>query len=118
MGMTLKPIPKLQDIAESPALVSEMAADLVETLLGKCSVVQGALVSRLLALRVNGGNQPERPTEGDRLLDVREAAAKLGTSRDYLYRNSDKLPFVVRIGRQVRYSEAGIEKFIRRRTRR
>ena len=37
--------------------VSQLSADVVEALLGKCSVVQGAVVGRLLALRANGNDQ-------------------------------------------------------------
>ena len=52
----------------------------------------------------------------DRLLTVEEAARKLAVSDDWLYRHADKLPFTVRIGdRHLRFSAAGIEKFIRQR---
>lgn len=114
--MSLVSIPKLEEISESPAVVSQLPADIVEALLGKCSVAQGALVGRLLALRASGNGQGQAEGNGDSLLTAKEAAAKLGMSEDYLYRNGSKLPFVVRIGRQVRYSEAGMEKFIRQRT--
>ncbi len=37
-------------------------------------------------------------------------------SVDYLYRNKD-LPFVVRVGRSVKFSALGIEKYIRNKRR-
>ena len=47
---------------------------------------------------------------------MEEAARKLAVSEDWLYRHADKLPFTVRIGdRHLRFSAAGIEKFIRQR---
>ena len=51
----------------------------------------------------------------DRLLNVKEAAEKLGRSTDWLYRHGSELPFVVRDGRLLRFSEQGIEEYIRRR---
>jgi predicted DNA-binding transcriptional regulator AlpA len=56
------------------------------------------------------------PIDGDRLLVIEEAAAKLGMTQDYLYRRKN-LPFRVNIGPgQVRFSLKGIEKFIRAKT--
>jgi excisionase family DNA binding protein len=49
----------------------------------------------------------------DRLLDIREAAARLGMSADWLYRHRDKLPFARRVGRRaVRFSESDLERWI------
>jgi predicted DNA-binding transcriptional regulator AlpA len=49
----------------------------------------------------------------DRLLTIDEAAAMLNTSKDWLYRNWKKLPFVVQLSaRQIRFSLKGIEKWI------
>ena len=104
-------IPKLQDIAESPALASGLPPDVVDALLGECSVFRGTLVNRILALRVNGSSQTDRPTEGARLLNVREAAAKPGTTEDWLYRHAADLPFTARVGKKrVRFSDAGMDR--------
>jgi len=51
----------------------------------------------------------------DRLLNIKEAAEKLRRSTDWLYRHGGELPFVVRDGRLLRFSEHGIEEYIRRR---
>ena len=48
----------------------------------------------------------------DRLLNVEE---KLGVKPDWLYRHHKDLPFTVRHGRLLRFSELGIEDYIRRR---
>jgi excisionase family DNA binding protein len=53
--------------------------------------------------------RPESPGIEDRNLSVREAATRLGLSTDYLYRN--KLPFTVRIGTRVLFSERGLERW-------
>jgi predicted DNA-binding transcriptional regulator AlpA len=50
----------------------------------------------------------------DRLLNVSEAAEKLGVKPDWVYRHHKDLPFRVRHGRLLRFSELGIEDYIRR----
>ena len=51
----------------------------------------------------------------DRLLNVAEAAVKLGVTPDWHYRHHKGLPFTVRHGRLLRFSELGIEDYIHRR---
>ena len=48
-------------------------------------------------------------------VSARVAAQKLGRSPDWLYRHGSELPFVVRDGRLLRFSEQGIEEYIKRR---
>ena len=108
-------VPDLAAIAADPAAVSQLSVDVVEALLGKCSVVQSALIARLLTLRASGNGQTRAQGDGDRRLNVREAARKRGVSKDYLYRNASALPFTLRIGRGLGFSERGIEAYLRRR---
>ena len=51
----------------------------------------------------------------DRLLNVSQAAEKLCVKRDWLYRHHPDLPFRVRHGKLLRFSELGIEDYIRKR---
>ena len=108
------PIPRLEELAENPSSAATLPLAVVEALLGKNAVVQSVLLYRLLVLRA-GSEQAEHSADGDRLLDVKAAATKLGKSTDALYRNADKYPFTVRDGRSLRFSEQGIEKYIRQR---
>jgi excisionase family DNA binding protein len=80
---------------------------------GQLTRLDSLLQKRLFLANRNGDT--ERPGAGDRLLNVQEAATKLSLSEDYLYRHSGRLPFTVRNGRQLRFSEAGIERYIRQR---
>jgi predicted DNA-binding transcriptional regulator AlpA len=51
----------------------------------------------------------------DRLLKIDETAERLGTSKDWLYRNHQKLPFTVYLSeRQIRFSSQGIHEWIQR----
>ena len=61
-----------------------------------------------LALRIN-----RPPPSDDRLLVITDAASRLGVSKDWLYRNSGRLPFTVRLSeRALRYSAKGIDRWI------
>lgn len=81
---------------------------------GEVVVVMNAITTRLAEL----GYEESVPSAlRDRLLDVHQAAEKLGCSTDHLYHNSTNLPFVVRgVGRRLKFSESGIEKWIRSRS--
>lgn len=75
----------------------------------------GALQQRLAARWMSEQSATELDA-GDTLLRVDEAAARLGTSKDWLYRHADQLPFTVRAGRrQLRFSSQGIDRYIRQR---
>ena len=53
MAADYKLVPKLEEIADNPALATHLPFDVVEALLGKNAIVQSVLVSRLLALRAS-----------------------------------------------------------------
>ena len=111
-AMSLNVIPKLVDLVDDPSKVSDVRREDVAALRGKLAELDTLLLGRLLQ---SGNGQAEHPADGDRLLDTREAAAKLGSSEDYLYRHSRNLPFTVHMGRKLRFSEAGIQRYIRQR---
>ena len=111
--MNLFAIPKLDDLVEDPRKVSDIPPEAVHELRGELARLDSLLQERLYLANRNGDT--ERPGAGDRLLNVEEAAERLSLSQDFLYRNSKKLPFTVRNGRQLRFSEAGIERYIRQR---
>jgi len=73
-----------------------------------------AIQSRIAAHIAEGEGTP--PPE-DRLLTADEAATRLGVKRQWLYRRSNRLPFVVRLDGKVRYSSHGIDHFIASRSR-
>ena len=74
-------------------------------LLGELEEIRCTAMARLSAVPVAA--LPEE------LLDVDEAARRLGMSKDYLYRHHARLPFARRIGRSLRFSARGIEDYIR-----
>jgi excisionase family DNA binding protein len=76
-------------------------------------MAQMAAIQLSLATRLVAGGTERVPDEGDNLLTVDEAAARLKCSSDWLYRRAKRLPFTVRVGRNLRFTERGIEEAIR-----
>ena len=106
------PVPTLNDLAAHPERASEISPATAGALLARLAGVQTALLARLLA---PSGNASEAALVEDRLLTASEAAAQLGHSRDWIYRHAARLPFTVRTGRDVRFSAAGLARWIRTR---
>lgn len=48
-------------------------------------------------------------------ITIKDAARRLGVSADYIYRNADKLPFLVRIGRRLLANSSALERYIKAR---
>jgi predicted DNA-binding transcriptional regulator AlpA len=89
-----------------PALLVEVAA-----LQGKLAAVSNAVSARLLA-DAAAGSAP-RPGGLEHLLDVEEAAARLGMSTDWLYRHARQLPFTRRVGRRaVKFDPEGLARWV------
>ncbi len=108
----LATVPDLAGISADPARVSDLPPEEIPALRGKLAELDTLLLGRWLQ---SGNGQSQTSADGDRLLNVVEAARKLGKSKDHLYRHADDYPFTVRDGRSLRFSEQGIEKFIRQR---
>ena len=54
-------------------------------------------------------------TEPDQLLTIDKAAELLSVAKRWLYDNHHRLPFTRRIGRQLRFSMRGLQRYMRRR---
>jgi predicted DNA-binding transcriptional regulator AlpA len=96
------------------ARIESVPVSMIPALLAQFAAVQCTLAARL----VFAAQQSPSPAGADELLDVNEAAARLGVSPDWLRHRSTgtkTLPFVVRLGRNVRFSALGIDKYIKNR---
>ena len=97
-------------VVEALEAVAQTApVDGLPDLIAQVEGLKARLYARLAA------PSPTPATSMDRLLNIKEASQKLGRSTDWLYRHSSELPFVIRDGRLLRFSEQGIEEYIRRR---
>jgi excisionase family DNA binding protein len=75
-------------------------------LLGDLEEVKATALARLSA--------PAPALPADELLSVKQAAQKLGCSRDFLYRG--KFPFARRLGRKLMFSRVALEEYLRKQT--
>jgi excisionase family DNA binding protein len=79
-------------------------------LIGELERVKTILNYRLIALAKTA---TASFTARECLLTAEEAAQKLSVSKDYVYRHSSKLPFTVKVGGNVRFSNEGIDRYIK-----
>jgi len=96
----------LADVAAEPERIAQLSSEHARTLLIQLTTLQAPLLARALA----GGSRPGG--DPDELLSVDVAAQRLGLSAAWLYRHAPKLPFTVRVGRQVRFSARRLETYI------
>lgn len=112
-GVGLFEVPRLEELVVDPDKVRVLDAHATRTLTKQAILALNVLYDYELErdrLRMDRFG-PRR----DRLLNVQEAAARLRMTVDWLYRHHKQLPFIVRHGRPLRFSEVGIEEYIRKR---
>ena len=103
----------LTALVADPAKTADVPVEVIPALLlqvtneqSRVNAIAGLLLARLLQEGNRNGNE-------DRVLDVKQAAERLGTTEDWLKRHRDTLPFTVRVSSgQIRYSAQGIQRFI------
>jgi Helix-turn-helix domain len=101
----IRAAPPLTDLLADPHRVGDLDPAQARRLLIEIATIQPLLMTRALA---TGG-----PTSSaDRLLKVADAARRLGQSPDWLYRHASRMPFTVRQGRGLRFSEQRLERYI------
>ena len=91
------------------ALVEAQTAPSTELprLLGDLEEIRATALARLTA--------QESVQTSDELIDVPEAARRLGVSEDYLYHQHKRLPFARKMGRKLLFSSKGVDNYIRTR---
>ena len=112
--MAVEHVPEPIDLAAlvaDPARVATVPPRRIPALLSQLSALQGAMAARLIS-----ADRDEAASAEETLLTVDEAAERLGVSKDWLFRRSRTLPFVVRLGRHLRFSGRGIDRYLRNRT--
>ena len=105
-----KPV-DLAALVEDPGKVAAVPPGRIPALLSQLSAVQSAMAARLVS-----ADRDDAASTEDTLLSVDQAAERLGVSKDWLFRRSKTLPFVVRLGRHLKFSSRGIDRYLRSRT--
>ena len=102
----------LVEIVKAPSRVPGLPKASNPALLGELEHLKASLWGQM----VEAGARTGEPQ--DSLLAIEEAAEKLAVTHDWLYRHHDDLPFTRRLGpKQLRFSERGIQEYLRRRGR-
>lgn len=101
---------ELSELVKDPSRLAHVDRGQIPALLAQLSAVQASMAARLVVTAQDAANDSV-----EALLTVDEAAMRLGVSEDWLYRRTRSLPFVVRVGRHVRFSIKGLERYIRNR---
>ncbi len=107
-------VPRLEELVADPWQVTVLDAHTARVLRTQAIAALNVLNGHDLDItraEIEGHRQPQR----DRLLNIDQAAEKLGRKKDWLYRHHKELPFTVRHGKALRFSELGIEEYIRQR---
>ena len=96
-------------IEELLSEIQSVPQDQLPHLLGQLRELESVAMARLLSPQpiTNDG-------AGDRLLTIEQAAERLSTTTDYLYRHWKQLPFARKYPFGLRFSERGIAAYIRR----
>lgn len=102
-------IPSLDALASDPSQIDGLPLDVLKSLWVDVRNLEKVLALRMLMFPTTASH-PE-----DRLIGIDEASAILGMSKDRLYRND--YPFTIRDGGLLRFSNNGIQRFIRSRLR-
>lgn len=108
---SLQPIPTFDELIQCPEKIQCLNREVAFNFLAVLAGIQAGLIARV-GLGNTDAHEREAP---DSLLTVQDAATRLQTSTDWLYRNHCKLPFTIKNGRQVRFSSKGIDRYIRER---
>lgn len=97
-------------------LLEELQASIQDIDRDSCAALIGELEKmKALAYGKMWQREPGTIHQEDRMLEIDEAATKLGVTKDYLYRHAKTLPFTVRVApRQLRFSLHGIGRYIQK----
>jgi predicted DNA-binding transcriptional regulator AlpA len=100
----------------APAVIAAAPTEALPALLTEVGAALAQLAAAVVAIKARiltagDSTASERAPEG--LLDVREAAARLHMSEDWLYRHARQLPFTRRVGRRaVRFDPEGLARWV------
>jgi hypothetical protein len=105
-GLNLKL--SLNDIALDPSKAQVLSPNQAQDMLCKVSGLIPVLVAR------TNQSSPDSHPQKEELITVKQAAEIIHMSTDWIYRNKDSLPYVVKIGGSIRIDRAKLNKHIKK----
>ena len=110
-------MPDLRDLVADPRRAHELSGAEAAALLIELASLQTVVAARLSA-NPTATPASNSDSDTDRLLTAEEVAERLQRSVDWVYRQAKHWPFTRRLTRRtVRFSEAGLQRFLTARTR-
>lgn len=95
--------------------VDTLAPEALPAFLAQLAALQARVAARIASAPFT---TRETPRERDTLLTVKQAAARLSVSPDWLYRRAATLPFTRSLSpRALRFSATGIDRWLRQQSR-
>jgi predicted DNA-binding transcriptional regulator AlpA len=116
-GAGLFGVPRLEELVVDPERVGVLDAHITRVLRMQAIAALNILCAHEVDLLRDEVPAHRKTGHDERLLPVKEAAEKFGVNADWLYRHHKELPFTVRCGRLLRFSELGMDEFIRGKSR-
>ena len=102
----------LDSLLADPSTAARVSREDAVLLLTRLASLQLALLQAACAVATPAHRDLDRPTD-DRMLEASEAAAMLGVSVRWLYRQAKQLPFTRPIAPKiVRFSRQGIQRWL------
>jgi predicted DNA-binding transcriptional regulator AlpA len=105
-------VPKLEEVAADDGATDALDTHTTELLETTAIAALSALRKRKRLIAESEETHYVRRT--DRLLKAKEVALRLAMGADWVYRNQRRLPFRVPLGTVPRFSENGLEEYIRK----
>ena len=106
-------VPRLEELVADPCQVRVLDVHTARVLRTQAIAALNVLNGYDLEI-ARAGIEAYAHQRRDRLLCMAEAVVKLSRTKDWLYRHHHDLPFTVRHGKLLRFSELGIEEYIRK----
>jgi predicted DNA-binding transcriptional regulator AlpA len=112
----MQAVPTLDELVREPARARELLPETIAELLAQCGTAQGVLLAALVRSSQGGRDSTIQQAEV-RLLTVDEASAKLGVTREWLYRRGKRLGLAVKLGDgTLRFSSSALDAYIKTQT--
>lgn len=108
--LTARPVSLPSDaVAQLTAVIQDATPEQCPALMGQLEALKASLW-----LKMTRG-APGASVQEDRLLTAEEVAGRLQLSTDYVYRHAHQFPFLIREGRKVRFSQLGLDRYLKQR---
>jgi excisionase family DNA binding protein len=104
----------MRDLDALLAVLAEVPADQLPQVIGELAAAQAKCLARLTT---SPAREPHVSSDNGALLNVEEAARRIGLSTSWLYREvrARRIPFARRIGHRLLFDPTGLARWLARR---